>query len=329
MNIYNPQALILLVLIPVFIILIASHGKRVRRRFSAWAEEAFRDIYLSQRSPFYSGLKLVLILLAMVFIILALARPQWDYKQKELESEGIDIVFAIDISRSMAADDIPPNRLLRSVLQISAFIDQLKGDRLGIISFAGAATIECPITDDYEAVKLVLGGLSVESAVKPGTDIGRALDLAKTAFKGGAGTGALILVSDGEDLEKSAIAKARELGTSGIRVYTMGVGSPEGALITNPHTGEDRLSKLDEDTLKKIASVSGGEYYRVTPSAGEIQLLLNRMYQTETSRNTMRKVNFYQEQYHYFAALALILLLLESLIRPRKRTKPKAVGANK
>lgn len=321
MNIYNPQALYLLLLLPLLIILISRHGPRVHKRFTAWAEAPFKEIYLAARSPFYSGLKLVLILLALGFMILALARPQWDYKQKELESEGIDIVFAIDISQSMAATDIPPNRLLRSVLQINAFIDQLKGDRVGVISFAGNAIIECPITDDYEAAKLVLSGLSFNSAVSAGTDIGKALELARTAFRGGTGSGALILVSDGEDLEAKAISKARELGTSGIRIYTMGVGSPDGALITNPHTGEERISKLDEETLKKISTVSGGEYYRVTPSAAEIQLLLNRIYQSETSRSTMRKVNFYQEQYHYFVLMALILLLLEGMILPRKRLK--------
>ncbi len=323
MNLYNPYALLILCLIPLLIWLIWLNSKRFKSRFSQFAETAFMQIYLRQRSPFYSSLKLFLLVIAFAFIVIALARPQWDFKEREISSSGMDIIFAIDVSRSMEATDIQPSRLTRSILQVSAFVDQLKTDRLGVISFAGAATVECPLTEDYEAVKMVLSSLSTDSAVRAGTDIGRALDAARTAFQAGSGPGVLVLISDGEDLSSAAIAKARDLSSDHIRIYTMGVGSEEGALIRNPYTGEERISKLDVARLKRIAQVSGGEFFRITPSAAEIKLLLSRIYQSEKSQSKVRTVNLYKEQYHLFVFAALIFLLLESLIVPLKRQEKK------
>ncbi len=322
MNIFSPQNLYLLFLVPVLIWLIIRSNRRFGSRFSSFAEPAFREIYLQNRSPYYSGLKLFLMLVAFIFIVIAVARPQWDYRQRELGSEGIDIIFAIDISRSMEASDIQPNRLSRSILQVSAFIDQLQDDRLGVISFAGAATMDCPLTDDHEAVKMVLSSLNTDSAARAGTDIGRALDLGRIAFQAGPGSGVLILISDGEDIAANAISKARDLASDGVRIYTMGVGSEKGAVIRNPYTGEERISRLDAATMERIAKLSGGDFFRITPSAAEIGLLLSRIYQTEKSKTATRTLNLYKEQYHIFALLAVAFLILESLIMALKR-EPK------
>jgi Ca-activated chloride channel homolog len=323
MNLHDPQALWFLLLVPALLILMLYTGKRLSKRFTRYAESAFMPIYLSGRSPFYSGLRIVLLILAFSFVVISLSRPQWDYLERELQSEGMDIIFAIDISRSMEASDIQPNRLLRSILQVSAFVDQLSGDRIGLISFAGSATIECPLTDDHDAFKMVLSSLDTNSAERSGTDIGRALDLALTAFNASAGNAALILISDGEDIPGNAVGKARELGSRGIRIYSMGVGSEDGALIRNPYTGEERISTLDSKMLERIAATTGGEFYRVTPSAAEIRLLLSRIYQSEKSRGELRKVNIYKEQYHIFALIALFFLLLEMLILPLKKKDSK------
>lgn len=322
MNLYNPYNLLILCLIPLLIWLIWRSGKRYLSRFTRFAETPFMQIYLEQRSPFYSSLKLFLLVIAFAFIVVAVARPQWDFKESEISARGMDIIFAIDVSLSMEATDIQPNRLTRAILQVSAFVDQLQTDRLGVISFAGAATIECPLTEDHEAVKMVLSSLSTDSAARAGTEIGRALDAAKTAFQAGSGPGVLVLISDGEDLSPSSIAKARDLASNHIRIYTMGVGSEQGALIRNPYTGEERVSKLDVNNLQRIAQVSGGEFFLITPSAAEIQLLLSRIYQSETSQSKTRTVNLYKEQYHLFVIAALIFLLLESLILPLKRQRP-------
>jgi len=328
MNLYNAQYLYLLLILPVCIWLIFRHEKRLESRFSSFAETPFKDIFLGNRSPYYTGLKLSLTLVALALLIFALARPQWDYRQREVQGEGGDIIFAIDVSRSMEATDIQPNRLSRSILQVSTFVDQLQGDRLGVISFAGVATLECPLTDDHEAVKMVLRSLSTESAARPGTDIARALDLARTAFQAGPGAGILILISDGEDIGSNAIAKARDLATDGVRIYTMGVGSEDGGRVRNPYTGEERISRLDVQTLQRIAQVGSGEFYRITPSAGEIRILLSRIYQSEKSRSQTRMLNMYKEQYHIFAIAAILFLLFESSILGIKR-KQKGKGSDK
>jgi Ca-activated chloride channel homolog len=324
MNLYSAQNLLLLLLLPVFIWLISLSGKRLKSRFSQYADQAFMSVYIGKRSPFYSGMKLALLVMVFALVVIAVARPQWDYRERELSSFGMDIIFAIDVSRSMEATDIQPDRLTRSILQVSAFVDQLKSDRLGVISFAGAATVECPLTDDHEAVKMVLSSLSVDSAARAGTDIGRALNLAQSAFQAGPGSGVLILISDGEDLSEGSIAKAQDLHSDGVRIYTMGVGSPEGARIRNPFTGEERISSLDVKTLQRIAQVGGGEFFRITPSAAEIQLLLSRIYQSEKRQSDIRIINLYKEQYHIFVLVALLILILESMILPLKRVNRRA-----
>lgn len=327
MNIHSLSILWLLLLLPLFIRLLWRRDKRLNKRFSRFAEEHFRDFYLGSLSPFYSNLKLFLMIVAFGFLVFALARPQWDYRENEVQNQGMDIIFAVDISRSMEATDIQPNRLLRSILQISSFVDKLKGDRVGLISFAGSATLECPLTDDREAFKMVLNSLDLESAPRAGTEIARALTLAGKAFDAAASEGILIILSDGEDLSHSSIQVAQELAAKGIRIYTLGVGSETGAMIRNPLTGDTRLSKLDITTLRRIADVGGGEFYHITPSAQEIQLMLSHIYQNEKGASQSRHLNLYKEQYHYFVLLALLFICLESFILPIKR-QPVA-GARK
>jgi Ca-activated chloride channel family protein len=301
--------------------MIGKRSKRQIKRFSRYAEPHLFPHYYIQRSTFWQGFKLFVLVLALLSIVIALVRPQWDYETRNLQSSGMDIVFAIDVSKSMDATDMQPSRLLRAVLQISSFLGQVKTDRIGIIAFAGVSSLECPLTDDYEALKIVLSSLSSNTISQPGTDIGAALELAGNAFSASSGANSLILISDGEDLEGSALRQAKVLKERGIRIHTMGVGSPEGTIIRNPDTGAEIVSKLDETTLKEISRITGGEYFRVTPGGDEIQLILKQIYANEESRTNSKKVNAYKDQYYLFACLALLLLILESLIDPRKRTQ--------
>jgi len=318
-NIAHPYYLLLLV--PCFLLLLPlfKRESRLKRRFSRYADPHLKELVYSGNSPFWKGFKLVLGILALGVLVLALTRPQWDYENRNLESSGMDIVFAIDVSKSMDATDMLPSRLMRASMQIASFLDQLKTDRIGIIAFAGAATLQCPLTDDYEAVRIVLSSLNSDTVDRPGTNIGAAFSLAEQAFSAASSANTLVLISDGEDLEKNGVRLAKELKDKGIRIYCMGVGSPQGAVIKNPATGEEVLSKLDETTLKEIAATAGGEYYRVTPGGEEIQLILKRIYDTETNRTRSKKLNAMKEQYYLFALLSLIILLIETLIDPRRR----------
>lgn len=319
MSLGHPYYLLLLLVCLPLLWLLVRRGKSQRKRFSEYAEAHLQGIYYAQFSPFWTGFKLVLAILALACLVLALVRPQWDYENRTLESSGMDIVFAIDVSKSMDAMDMMPSRLLRASMQISAFLQQLRTDRIGIIAFAGVASLQCPLTDDYEAVRIVLNSLNSDTAQRPGTNIGSALSLAEKAFATASSTTALVLISDGEDLEGQGIKQAKRLKEKGIRIYCMGVGSPQGAIVTNPDTGDEIVSKLDEQTLQQIAEQSGGEYYRVTPGGDEIQLILKRIYATEESRSRSKSLNALKDQYYLFAALALALLLVESVIDPRRR----------
>ena len=199
-----------------------------------------------------------------------------------------------------------------------------KGDRVGIIAFAGKATLECPLTDDYESVALVLSSLETDSAVQLGTDIGAAMALAEKSFLSSGGNNVLLLVSDGEDLGGSSLQQAQRLASAGARVYTLGVGSAEGVTITDPETGRSTFSRLDARNLEKLASAGKGRYYAVTPGQNELDLILQNIYAEEKGRERSKSISTYKEQYHIPAFLSLAFLLLESLILPLRGRRKQA-----
>ena len=174
MQFYNSGLLLLLLLIPVLLALLVRSRYRSRKRFASFADEHILGHYLQRISPFNSTMKQLLLIAALGFVVLGLVRPQWDHELSDLESQGLDLIFCLDISRSMDASDLAPSRLERAKLQIHSLLDRMQGDRVGIIAFAGAATLECPLTDDYESVRMVLNSLNTQSAVKTGTDLGEA-----------------------------------------------------------------------------------------------------------------------------------------------------------
>ncbi len=321
MNLYYPwHLLLLLVIVPLAVLLLLLRRRR-EKRFSQYAEAHFAPHYLARLSPFYTVLKISLLILALIFLILALVRPQWDYEHREFESEGLDIIICLDISKSMDAVDMSPSRLIRAKLQIASFLEKLEGDRVGLIAFAGRATLECPLTDDYESVSMVLKSLTTASAVQLGTDIGAALELAEQAFNAAGGSNILILISDGEDLENSGVQQAARLATTGKKIYTMGVGTAEGSVVIDPETGEEAFSRLDVNTLQRIASAGGGKFYAVTPGQSELELILQNIYTAEKGRQRSKSISSLREQYHIFAVFALLILLLESLILPLRKPR--------
>ncbi|MCB5285113.1 MAG: VWA domain-containing protein [Candidatus Cloacimonetes bacterium] len=323
MNVFFPRHLwLLLVLIPLVLLVVLLERRR-RKRFARFAETSFYTEYLRNHSPFFQALKAALAILALVFIVLALLRPQWDYETRDFDSSGLDIMICLDISKSMDATDITPSRLQRAKLQISAFIDRLKGDRVGLISFAGVATMECPLTDDYESVLLMLGGLSTNSAARPGTDIGEALALAEKGFLGAGGSNVLLLITDGEDLGQEALTRAKRLSAQGVKIYTMGVGKEEGTLVRNTTTGEQILSKLDARKLREIAATGKGGYFTITPRQGELDSILQDIYNAEKGWDRSRNLTTLKDQYSIPAAAALLLLLAESFILPLRRTRKR------
>ncbi len=324
MNIYHPRLLLLLILLLLCVLLVIIYPRSLRRKFARFAQEDFFGFYFKNWSLFFWRLKAVLLILAFGFLVLALARPQWDRETQELTGRSLDIAVCVDVSKSMETKDFPPNRLQRAKDQIAAFIDELQGDRIALIPFAGSAYVECPLTDDYDAVKMLLSSLSPYSVPVWGTDIGMALRTVKDVFDNDSKNRVVILISDGEDLEGEGIKEAKELAAKGVIIYTLGVGTPEGARVdieggANLPAGVQRdvVSKLDITTLEKIASASGGQFYMVTPAQDEIQAILKHISSLERNRLSSRRFNLYKEQYQIFAIMALLLILTEVLLTAR------------
>jgi len=298
--------------------------KRYKRRFGQYADDNFWEFYFKDWSFFHFRLKAVLLVSAFAFIILALVRPQWDNETQDIKRSGLDIAICIDASKSMDATDIVPTRLQRARDQITAFIDEQKGDRIALIPFAGIAFIQCPLTDDYDAAKMLLNSVNTNSVPVWGTDIGKALNVAGSVFDKKTKTKVVVLISDGEDLNDSAVKEAKELAQQGIIIYTMGVGTPEGATIRltsedgfDVYDNKEITTKLDNKTLEKIASVAGGEFFMITPAQDEIQTILKHISTQESSKLSSLRISLYKEQYHLFAIVALLLLIIETLMSTR------------
>jgi Ca-activated chloride channel family protein len=324
MNIVNPKLLFLLLLLLPLIGLVIIIQKRYQKRFGKFADPGFWDFYWKDWSFFFFRLKAVLLIIAAAFIILALVRPQWDRETQDIKRSGLDIAICIDVSKSMDATDISPSRLQRAKDQIAAFIDDQKGDRIALIPFAGIAAVQCPLTDDYEAARMLLSSLTTNSVPVWGTDIGKALSTAGTVFDKNTKTRVVVLISDGEDLNGEAVKAAKDLATKGIIVYVMGVGTPGGAVVKLPPeegfegvSQTEITSKLDTATLEKIATLTGGMFFMITPTQDEIQAILKNISTLEKSKLSSRRMSLYKEQYSLFAILALLLLLIETILSAR------------
>ncbi len=320
MNLVNPSYLWLLLIVIPLIWMIIRHRKREGSRFKRFADGMFYETYLGKNSIFFTNLKASMLLWALIFLILALVRPQWDYETKDYDVTGVDIVFCIDVSKSMDAQDLPPSRLIRAKIQIESFLNRLKGDRICVIAFAGEAVIKSPLTNDYDAIRMLLSSLTTDTIPEYGTDIGAALEEASDALSTGSDNRLVILISDGEDHSGRVSLATEELRRQGIPVYTMGVGSPDGGMVYHPVFG-GQVTAFDVETLKEISATTGGEFYAVTPGQAEIDLLLQEIYATESQQSTLRGVSSFKEQYHLFGIAALIFILLESFLPPWLKRK--------
>lgn len=325
MNWGNSFYLYLIIIIPILFAFIAIAAKRRIKKFSKFSAPALFEFHTKNFSLFHWNLKIILLVLALFFIIISLARPQWDKEEQIVRQEGVDIVVCIDVSKSMDASDIKPSRLERAKSHVSLFLDELHGDRVGIVAFAGKSMILCPLTDDYSALKMFLSTLNTETISAYGTNIGSALDRAGDMFFKDSKSKIVILISDGEDLEEKGIKIASQLGKKGINIFTIGVGSIDGSPIefedqygqkelAKDDAGNVVISKMDVDVLSKISDNANGKFYPITPQQSEIIDILNQISGKEKSKLSSKQYFKFKEQYHFFAIFALVLMLIESLI---------------
>ena len=327
----HTEYLYLLYLIPVLVVFFWFTQRIQKKQLNNFASAALQKVLLPLRSVFKSVYKFALVILAFVFIILALANPQVGSKIEEVKQVGIDVYILLDVSLSMTAEDIKPSRLEKAKHQISKLIQRLRGDRIGLIVFSGQAYVQFPLTTDYSAANLFLNAVDVSSVPQPGTAIEPAIKLALGSFKQDAETKkAIIIITDGEDHEGKITEIVEEAAGNGVQTYTIGLGSPTGVPIPvynnsgvqvgykKDRNGNVVLTKLDESTLQKIASVGNGKYYRASNTEDELELIYNDLAQLEQTEFGATRITEYEDRYYYLLFPAIVLLFIEFFVSNNK-----------
>ena len=277
--------------------------------------------------------------LSYTFLVLAISRPQIGTTLEIVKRSGLDIMIGLDISASMLAEDIKPNRLLKAKHAISSFIDRLEGDRVGLIAFAGDSFVQYPLTIDYAAAKLLLDALSIDTISQSGTEISQAIDIAISSFNQEEDKyKVLLFFTDGEDHGKRAIEAAKTAANQGIRIYCVGVGLPNqgtpiplrqsnGELQGYKHdrNGTPIVTKLEDALLREIAQLTGGNYYQATPGGAEIDRLLAELAAIEKREIEERQFTRYEDRFQYFLGFALLFLVWEFLLPESRSNKPNAI----
>jgi Ca-activated chloride channel homolog len=325
----HPFMLYLLLAIPVFVALyaVAQHSKR--KAFTAFGEWEL----LLKLMPDYSGsrglIKLILLMVAWALIVIGLADPQTGSKLEKIKRKGIELVFALDVSNSMLAQDIAPNRLERAKQAINRLLDNLENDRVGLVVFAGKSYVQMPITTDYSAAKLFLSDINPGMIPTQGTAIGDAIETSASCFSKSKQSKAIILISDGENFEDDAIEAAQSAASSGIRIYTIGMGLPDGAPIPIFNSGvqigykKDRqgntvISRINDELLKDIATAGKGVYLRANNSQAGVKEVFDQINSLEKVEYDSKIFSDYEDRYQFFILAGLLLLMLELLISDKK-----------
>jgi len=325
----NIEFIYFLILIPVLLVVFII-GRRVRK--GSLKRFGDPDI-INQLMPFLSAnrpvVKFLFILFALVFIILGMAQPQFGSKLEEIKRKGIEIVIALDVSNSMLAEDIQPNRLEKAKQAIARLVEKLADDKIGLIVFAGDAYVQIPITSDYTSAKMFLSSINTQIVPKQGTTIGSAIDLGINSFSpDNESSKALIIITDGEDHDDNAVSLAGEAAKEGIVIHTIGVGTPNGTPIP-VYSGNQRsfrkdrqgsvvITKLNEKILREIANAGNGSYIRATNNRLGLNMLFDQISAMETKELETRIYSEYDEKFQYMIGLALILILFDFILLERK-----------
>jgi len=288
-------------------------------------QQLFPDVSKSKR-----GWKFVLYLFAFTLLIIGLINPQIGTKLEEVKRKGADLMICLDVSNSMKAEDLQPNRLEKSKQALSKLIEKLEGDRIGIIVFGGEAYVQLPITTDYSAAKLFLESISTDLIPTQGTDIGKAIDLAITSFGKDEGKNkAIVVITDGENHDQNAILSAEAAVEKGITIHTIGMGSAEGSPIPvyrdnvregfrKDKEGNTIVTKLNEQMLQELASIGNGVYVRASNSDAGLNTILSAIDKLEKKQFESKMYSDYEDRFQWFIAGAFLILLIETLLTERK-----------
>jgi len=319
----------LLALIPVFTALVIWLFVWRKKALQRYGQLSVISRLLPDKSNSKLILKFVLMMVTWGLLVFVAAGPQTGSKLEKIQRKGIDLIIALDVSNSMLSQDIKPNRLARARQSISRLIDKLEGDRIGIIVFAGKAYTQLPITTDYAAAKMFVVTINPGMIPTQGTAIGDAVDLAINTFGESKKNKALIIISDGEDHEGNVLEQAELAAAKGITIYTIGMGLPEGGPIPvyngdvlvgfkKDKEGNAIVSKLDETLLQRIATIGKGMYIRATNSETGLNRIFDDINEIQKSEIESKQFADYENQFQYFLAIALFLMILDLFIFEKK-----------
>jgi Ca-activated chloride channel family protein len=326
----HPYYLYVLLLIPILTVFFIFMRKARYRALLLFGESALVNRLMPAVSLIKHQLKFSILMMSMLLIIIALANPQWGLARQKAKKRTSDIMIALDISNSMLSDDIKPSRLDRARAFTLELLQALRGERIGTIIFAGNAYLQMPLTADYSAAAMFIKSANPDQAPTQGTAISEAIDLAEKSFKSNPNKTqkVLILISDGENHDDDALARARKARDKGMTVFALGVGTPEGGLIPynfdkrtdfkRDEKGEPIRTKLNEDMMRQLAVAGGGDYYNLANVSGIIPALKSKIDKMEKQESEQLMFDEYQTHFQWFAGIALLLILLEFMMPYRK-----------
>jgi Ca-activated chloride channel family protein len=317
-------------IIPVFFFILFLLNRWRKKALASFGEASIIKQLFPDVSKTKRVWKTILYLLAFTFLIIGMINPQIGTKLEEVKRKGADLMICLDVSNSMKAEDLQPNRLEKSKQALSKLIEKLEGDRIGIIVFGGEAYVQLPITTDYSAGKLFLESISTDLIPTQGTDIGKAIDLAVTSFGKDEGKNkAIVVITDGENHDQNAILSAEAAVEKGITIHTIGMGSAEGAPIPlyrenvregfrKDKEGNTIVTKLNEQMLLDLANSGNGVYVRASNSDAGLNTILTAIDKLEKKQFDSKIYSDYEDRFQWFIAGAFILLMIETFLTERK-----------
>jgi len=318
----HPEFLWLLALVPVILVMYAGLFLWQKKQLKTFSNPALLGRLVGGWAPRRKWLKAGLFAFSIGLLVIALANPQWGSKREKVEAKAADIMIALDISNSMMAEDVAPDRLARSQRIIERIIDQIKGERIGLILFAGNAYLQSPLTNDYGAVTMFVKGASPDQATTQGTDIGAVIDLAEKSFDPqNKSNKVLIIITDGEDHEEAALERAQEAAQDGLVIFTVAVGTPEGSFIPkNYGLREDYLrdaegkpvrSIVNTALLQELAQQGNGLFFTYQDDETMAKAMQNRIDRLDKQQVEQRSFSEYESYFQPFLLIALLLLTLQ------------------
>jgi Ca-activated chloride channel family protein len=323
----HTEYLYALVLLPVLMGAFWWFGRLRSRAASAFGGATILARLSKEAGRAKRPVKFALLLTAIAFLLIGLANPQIGTRLQEVKQEGVDIMIALDVSLSMKAEDIKPNRLEKAKFEIRNLIGRLAGDRIGLIVFAGEAYTQFPLTTDYSAANLFLDVVDVDVAPVPGTSIGAAIARATESFDlKESATRVVVIITDGENTEGDAFEAAEEAAGKHVLLYTIGLGSPAGSPIPvvnsagqqtdfkRDRSGNVVVTKLDEASLEKIAAIGNGKYFRGTNAQDELDEIYKNINALQKKEFGVKQFTDYEDRFQYFLFPAFLCLLAEVLV---------------